>query len=111
MKSRPIQLLSIIAAIGFWGAVVVPAWAEADDKALAAALKDATATLQGGLKASEREGTRISAKFEIEDGKLQLGVHTVSGSDSMEVVADPTTGAVAKAEKSADADGRKAASA
>ena len=50
MKSRPIQLLSIIAAIGFWGAVVVPAWAEADDKALAAALKDATATLQGGTE-------------------------------------------------------------
>ena len=110
MKSRPIQLLSIIAAIGFWGAVVVPAWAEADDKALAAALKDATATLQGGLKASEREGTPISAKFEIEDGKLQLSVYTIKGDEFMEVVADLKTGAIVKAEKITDADDLKAAS-
>ena len=109
MKSRPIQLLSIIAAIGFWGAVVVPAWAEADDKALAAALKDATATLQGGLKASEREGTPISAKFEIEDGKLQLSVYTMKDGGFTEVVADPKTGAVKEAEKIKGADDLKAA--
>jgi hypothetical protein len=41
-----------IAAIGFLGAAIVPARAEGDPAALAAAMKNAAATLQGGLKAS-----------------------------------------------------------
>src|SRR5437899_1714761 len=110
MTSKTVRLLSLIAAVGFWSAALAPAWAEADDpKALAAALKDATATLQGGLTASEREGTPISAKFEIEDGKLQLSIYTMKGNDFMEVVADPKSGAIAKAEKITDADDREAA--
>ena len=110
MRSKTVRVLSLIAAVGFWSAALAPAWAEADDpKALAAALKDATATLQGGLKASEREGTPISAKFEIEDGKLQLSIYTMKGNDFMEVVADPKSGAIAKAEKITDADDLKAA--
>src|SRR5438132_12993641 len=105
--SQAVRLPLCVAAIGFWS---VPAWAEAGDPAaLAAAMKDSTATLQGGLKASEREGTPISAKFEIEDGKLQLSVYTLKGNDFMEVVADPKTGAIAKAEKITDADDVKAA--
>ena len=88
----------------FSGARVVPAWAEGgDDAALSAAMKSASATLQGGLKASEAQGTPISAKFEIEDGKLQLSVYTMKGNDFMEVVADPNTGAIAKAQKITDA--------
>src|SRR5258705_8902625 len=111
MTSRTVRLLALIAAVGFWSAALAPAWAEAGDQAaLAAAMKDATATLQGGLKASEREGTPISAKFEIEDGKLQLSVYTMKGNDFMEVVADPKTGTIAKAEKITDADDLKAAS-
>ena len=110
MTSKTVRLLSLIAAVGFWSAALAPAWAEADDpKALAAALKDATATLQGGLKASEPQGTPISAKFEIEDGKLQLSGYTMKGNDFMEVVADPRTGSIAKAEKITDADDLKAA--
>ena len=110
MTSKTVRLLSLIAAVGFWSAALAPAWAEADDpKALAAALEDATATLQGGLRASEREGTPISAKFEIEDGKLQLSIYTMKGNDFMEVVADPKSGAIAKAEKITDADDLKAA--
>jgi len=110
MTSKTLRLLSLIAAVGFWSAALAPAWAEADDpKALAAALKDATATLQGGLKASEPQGTPISAKFEIEDGKLQLSIYTMKGNDFMEVVADPKSGAIAKAEKITDADDLKAA--
>ena len=93
MTSKTVRLLSLIAAVGFWSAALAPAWAEADDpKALAAALKDATATLQGGLKASEREGTPISAKFEIEDGKLQLSVYTMKDDGFMEVVAEYAKG-------------------
>jgi hypothetical protein len=99
----------MFAAIGFWSTLAVPARAEGDPAALAAAVNDTTATLQGGLKASEREGTPISAKFEIADGKLQLSVYTMKGNDFMEVVADPKTGASAEAEKITDAEDLKAA--
>src|SRR5204863_1384051 len=103
------RLTLVLGLIGLWNAALTPSWAADDAAALAAALKDASATLQGGLKASEREGTPISAKFEIEDGKLQLSVYTLKGNDFMEVVADPKTGAIAKAEKITDADDLKAA--
>ena len=104
MTPRAIPLILLVATIAFLGARVVPVWAEGgDDAALAAAMKDATATLQGGLKASEPQGTPISAKFELEDGKLQLSVYTMKGNDFMEVVADPNTGAIAKSEKITDA--------
>ena len=109
MMARAVRLAFCVAAIGFWGAA---AWAAGGETgALAAAMKDATATLQGGLQASEREGTPISAKFEIEDGKLQLSVYTMKGDTFMEVVADPKTGAIAKAEKITDAKDLKAAAA
>jgi hypothetical protein len=102
-------LVLLIAAIGF-GSAAVSAWAEeGDSAALAAAMNSATATLQGGLKASEANGIPISAKFEIEDGKLQLSIYTMKGSDFMEVVADPKTGAIAKSEKITDADDLKEA--
>ena len=108
MKSRAVRSLSLVAAISFWSAVATFAQAEeSDSTALAAAMKSATATLQGGLRASEAQGTPISAKFEIEDGKLQLSIYTMKGSDFMEVVADPKTGAIAKAEKITDADDLK----
>ena len=104
MTSRAVPFTVLVAALGFLSAAVVPAWAEGgDEAALAAAMKNASATLQGGLKASEAQGTPISAKFEIEDGKLQLSVYTIKGSDFIEVVADPNTGAIAKAEKITDA--------
>src|ERR1700720_2886674 len=110
MTSSTVRLLALIAAVGFWSAALAPAWAAADDpKALAAALKDATATLQGGLKASEREGTPISAKFEIGDGKLQLSVYTTKGDGFTEVVADPKTGTITEPETIKDADDLKAA--
>jgi hypothetical protein len=104
MTSRAIPLILLVATIVFLGAAIAPAWAEGgDEAALAAAMKNVTATLQGGLKASETQGTPISAKFEIEDGKLQLSVYTMKGNDFMEVVADPNTGAIAKSERITDA--------
>ena len=104
MTSRAIPLILLVATIGLWSAVGATARAEeGNPAALAAAMKNATATLQGGLRASEAQGTPISAKFEIEDGKLQLSVYTMKGNDFMEVVADPNTGAIAKAEKITDA--------
>jgi hypothetical protein len=107
MASKALRLPLFLATVCLFSAPVVPA--RAQDAVLAAALKDTTATLQGGLKASEREGTPISAKFEIEDGKLQLSVYTMKGNDFMEVVADPRTGSIAKAEKITDAEDLKAA--
>jgi hypothetical protein len=104
MTSRAVSFAVLVAALGFLSAAVVPAWAEGgDEAALAAAMKNASATLQGGLKASEAQGTPISAKFEIEDGKLQLSIYTMRGNDFTEIVADPNTGAIAKAEMIADA--------
>ena len=100
MTSGALRLMLLVAAINLWGAVGATARAEeGNPAALAAAMKSASATLQGGLRVSEAQGTPISAKFEIEDGKLQLSVYTMKGSDFMEVVADPNTGAIAKAEK------------
>ena len=103
MKSTALRLTLFLAAVGLFAAPAALVRAEdPDPSALAAALKDATATLQGGLKASRQEGTPISAKFEIEDGKLQLSVYTMKGDDFLEVVADPNTG-TAKAEELTDA--------
>ena len=71
MTSRAVPSKLVVAAIGLLGAAIVTALAEeGDSRALAGAMKNATATLQGGLRASEAQGTPISAKFEIEDGKL-----------------------------------------
>ena len=112
MTSRAIPFILLVATIGLWATVGATARAEeGNPAALAAAMKNATATLQGGLKASEAQGTPISAKFEIENGKLQLSVYTMKGNDFMEVVADPNTGAIEKAEKITDADDLKEATA
>ena len=69
MTSRAVPFILLVATIGLCSAVGATARAEeGNPAALAAAMKNATATLQGGLKASEAQGTPISAKFEIEDG-------------------------------------------
>jgi uncharacterized membrane protein YkoI len=66
--------------------------------ALAPAFKDAKVSLAAGLKAAEKEGTPISAKFEVEDGKLQLSVYTAKADKFFEVIVDHKTGKVAKTE-------------
>ena len=110
MTSTVLRLMLVLAAVGLFSAPVVLVRAEdTDPAALAKALKDTTVTLQDGLKASEREGKPISGKFEIEHDSLQLSVYTLKGNDFIEVVANPKTGAVAKAEKITDADDLKAA--
>src|SRR5215510_5399059 len=69
-----------------------------DAAALAAALKDAKVSLADGLRAAEKSGTPLSAKFELEDGKLQLSVYTMKGDKFAEVVVDHKTGKIAKTE-------------
>src|SRR5208282_2826483 len=107
MTSTALRLMFFLATVCLFSAPMALVQAEETDPAgLAAAVKDAAATLQGGLKASEQEGTPISAKFEIDDGKLQLSVYMIKGDNFMEVVTDPQTG-TAKAEKITDADDLK----
>jgi hypothetical protein len=105
MMPRSLKFIVLVAALGLSGSGVLPAWAEDDDAAvLATALKDTKYTLQDGLKASEREGQPISAQFEIDDGKLQLSIYTTKGDEFIEIVADPTSGAITKSEKITDND-------
>src|SRR5437667_10622401 len=54
--------------------------------------------LARGLAASASHGQPISAKFEMEDGKLQLSVYTATGGKFFEVSVDPNSGAVVKTE-------------
>ena len=75
-----------------------------DSTALARALAGPLATLRDGLEASEIAGVPISAKFEIEDGKLQLSVYTVNAGEFVEVIADPITGAAIKTKKITESD-------
>ncbi len=112
MTFTALRLTVFLAAIGLFTTPAAFVRAEDTEPAvLAKALKDTTVTLEDGLKASEREGKPISGKFEIEHDALQLSVYTLKGDDFIEVVADPKTGAIAKAEKITDADDLKAATA
>src|SRR5205809_178751 len=65
---------------------------------LANALTSAKVSLESGIMASEREGKPISAKFEVEEGKLQLSVYTMKGDKFSEVIVDHQTGRIAKTE-------------
>jgi hypothetical protein len=95
------MVMAIVAALAF---VVPTSWAQtSDDKAkehaeLAKALKDAKVPLERGLTASTKEGKPISAKYEVEDGKVQLSVYTMKGDNFSEVIVDHKTGKIAKTE-------------
>ena len=102
-----------LAALAGMIPVISPCMARAaetsEQTALAAALKGTKVTLEDGLKASAREGTPVSAKFEVADGKLQLSVYTAKSGGFSEVVVDPKTGEVAEAEKITDTEDLEAA--
>ena len=98
MKKTTIALTFFLA----WLLAGPMAWAQKDEAKehaeLGKGLKDAKVSLQKGLTASAREGKPISAKYEMEDGKLQLSVYTVKGDKFSEVIVDHKTGKVTKAE-------------
>jgi hypothetical protein len=79
-------------------ATPVAAFAEQDtsDAALSNALRQAKLPLERGLAASSREGMPISAKYELEDGRLQLSVYTMKGDSFAEVIVDYQTGKISK---------------
>ena len=72
--------------------------ADKEKAQLANALTSTKVTLEAGIMASEREGKPISAKFEVEEGKLQLSVYTMKGDKFSEVIVDHQTGRIAKTE-------------
>ncbi len=98
MRKMTIALAFLVA----WLVALPTGWAQKSDDnehaELAKALKDAKIPLQRGLTASAKEGKPISAKYEVEEGKLQLSVYTVKGDSFSEVIVDHTTGKIAKAE-------------
>src|SRR6266849_3410211 len=99
MRKTAMTMLAFLVA---WFFATSLGWAQPhDDKEraeLAQALKDAKISLQQGVTASAKEGKPISAKYEVEDGKLQLSVYTMKGDTFSEVIVDHKTGKVAKAE-------------
>lgn len=92
-----------------------PAWAQKDEAKehaeLAKALGAAKVSVQAGLSASATAGTPISAKYEVEDGKLQLSVYTKKGPGFSEVIVNHSNGKVAKAESITSGDDLTAAKA
>jgi hypothetical protein len=66
--------------------------------ALAKALPVAKVSLRSGLSTAATVGKPISAKFEVEDGKLLLSVYAERDGKFSEVVVDHVTGKVAKSE-------------
>jgi uncharacterized membrane protein YkoI len=78
---------------------------------LAKALNGAKISLQRGLAASAKKGKPISAKYEVEHGKLQLSVYTMKDDKFSEVIVDHKTGKVAKAEPITSGDDLTAAKA
>ena len=82
---------------------------EGNQTTLAKAVMGARVPLERGLAASTSHGQAISAKFEIEDGKLQLSVYTVKDGKFFEVVVDHNTGKVVKAEPIAEGEDYTAA--
>jgi hypothetical protein len=107
--------LIVVAVTVAWLVSSTLAWAQKDEAKehaeLAKALIAAKVSLQTGLSASATAGTPISAKYEVEDGKLQLSVYTMKGSAFSEVIVDHRTGKVAKKEAITSGDDLTAAKA
>ena len=85
-----------------WSSVAIAVRAEESSEKgngeLAEAPEGVKVSLGDGLRASEAQGTPISGKFEMEDGRLQLSVYTMKDGKFFEVIVDHKTGKVAKAE-------------
>lgn len=63
---------------------------------LGKAVASVKVSLEQGLATVARAGKPLSARFEVEDGRLQLSVYRVRDNQFAEVVVDPETGAVAE---------------
>jgi hypothetical protein len=92
-------VLGLAALVGFADHNAL--FAHEEDETQEALIKAMDATkisLQQGLEASEQHGQPISAKFEIDDGKLQLSIYTAKDGKFSEVLVDYVTGKILKVE-------------
>jgi hypothetical protein len=95
---RRVLFLLIIASLATWPFCQRIYAQDRSDHPLIKGVTDAKLTLQQGLTAAAQQGRPISAKFEVEDGKLQLSVYTAKDGTFSEVIVDHTTGNIAKTE-------------
>ncbi len=100
--TRKAWLVPVLAAAAVcWGSTLAAQdkdEQEGNQAAVAKAVLSARVSLDQGLAASASHGQPISAKFEMEEGKLQLSVYTVKDGKFFEVIVDHNTGKVVKAE-------------
>jgi hypothetical protein len=101
-------VLGLAALVGFADQNAIFA-ADDDDKELIKLLGTSKVTLQQGLAASEQHGQPISAKFEVDKGKLQLSVYAAKDGKFSEVLVDYTNGKVIKTEPITEGDDLAAA--
>jgi len=71
---------------------------ERNDPALINLMGNAQVTLQQGMTSAAQQGQPISAKFEVDDGKLQLSIYTAKNGKFSEVIVNYATGKVVKTE-------------
>src|SRR5436190_21723506 len=109
MKTMTWGVPVLALAAGCWGTTLAAQEEEGGHGALAKAVMGARVSLERGLAASASHGQAISAKFEIEEGKLQLSVYTRKAGKFFEVVVDHNTGKVVKAEPIAEGEDYTAA--
>jgi hypothetical protein len=97
MKSRTLLIAFATASMLMTGPLAQAGEGE-DQAVLVKALPAARVNLQQGLQAAEAQGRPISAKFEMDDGKLQLSVYTDKAGKYSEVIVDQNSGGVGKVE-------------
>jgi hypothetical protein len=104
-------VLGLAALVGFAGQNVIFADDDEDEgrEALIKLLDTSKINLQQGLAATEQQGKPISAKFEVDDGKLQLSVYTAKEGKFFEVLINHVTGKVLRAEPITEGDDLTAA--
>ncbi len=99
--TRKAWLVPVLAAAAVcWGSTLAAQDQdeEGNQAAVAKAVLTARVSLERGLSASASHGRPISAKFEMDEGKLQLSVYTMTDGKFFEVSVDPNSGAVVKTE-------------
>ena len=110
---RKAWLIPVLAAAAVcWGSTLAAQdkdEQEGNQAAVAKAVLSAQVPLERGLAASASNGQPISAKFEMEEGKLQLSVYTMKDAKFFEVIVDHNTGKVVKAEPIAEGEDYTAA--
>src|SRR3984893_11511772 len=102
-------VLGLAALIGFADHNAIFAADDDDKEALIKLMGTAKINLRQGLAASEQQGQPISAKFEVDDGKLQLSVYTAKEGKFFEVLLNYVTGKVLRAEPITEGDDLSAA--